>query len=95
MPIAGLGLRSFSCTTLWIGFDPTQCACAQDMLNRLIVRGGGRQKKLAVAAPTNCRRRRDEADGSALVYETSLNTKLSKMQMIDLSRFRQRNVNQP
>ena len=36
-PMAIVGLWSFSCTTLWIGFDPTQCACAHDMSNRLIM----------------------------------------------------------
>jgi len=35
-----VGLWSFSCMTLWIGFDSTQCACAHDMLNQLI---GGTQ----------------------------------------------------
>src|SRR6218665_4010756 len=36
--MAIVGLRSFSCMTLRIGFDPTQCACAHDMSNRLIGR---------------------------------------------------------
>src|SRR6218665_1810382 len=35
-PMAIVGLGSFSCMTLSIGFDLTQCACAHDMLNRLI-----------------------------------------------------------
>ena len=30
-----VGLWSFSCMTLWIGFDPTQCACTHDMSIRL------------------------------------------------------------
>ena len=34
--MAIVGLWSFSCMTLRIGFDPTQCACAHDMSNRLI-----------------------------------------------------------
>ena len=35
-PMAIVGLWSFSCMTLSIGFDLTQCACAHDMSNRLI-----------------------------------------------------------
>jgi len=31
-----VGLWSFSCMIQHIGFDPTQCACAHDMSNRLI-----------------------------------------------------------
>ena len=34
--MAIVGLWSFSCMTLRIDFDPTQCACAHDMSNRLI-----------------------------------------------------------
>ena|SRR6218665_745170 len=33
--MAIVGLRSFSCMTLRIGFDPTQCTCAHDMSNGL------------------------------------------------------------
>jgi len=36
-PMVIVGLWSFSCMTLRIGFDLTQCACAHDVSNRLII----------------------------------------------------------